>query len=103
MGPEQIFEELDFQSLMNSRLGSQSWKDFIDERAHQWSSIKNEIAEMKEKCENGHRNPFHFACNNGQDDIAEIIMKNSVIFNIDLNAEDVRGMTAFHEACCNDH
>ena len=37
--PEQIFEELDFQSLMNARLVAQPWKEFIDKRIHQWSSV----------------------------------------------------------------
>ena len=44
--PEQIFEELDFKGLMKARQVAPSWKQFIDDRAHQWSSVKNEIAEF---------------------------------------------------------
>ena len=46
-------------------------------------------------------NSFHFACINGHAKIAEIIMKNSVKFNIKLNAKDDDGWTAFHLACAN--
>ena len=60
--------------------------------------IKNKIAELKEKCEYG-ETPFHFACRKGLADIVEIIMKNSVKFEIDLNAKDNGGWTAFHLAC----
>ena len=45
--PEQIFDELDFESLMNARLVAPTWKQFIDERAYQWSSFKNEIDDLR--------------------------------------------------------
>ena len=48
--PEQIFKELDFQSLMNARIVAPSWKQFIDNRVHQWTSIKNEIAKLEKNC-----------------------------------------------------
>ena len=84
--PEQIFQKLDFRSLMNARLVAPSWEQFIDNRAHQWSSFKSEIAELEKKCKDS-ETPFHYACENGQKDIVEIIMKNSVEFKIDLNAK----------------
>merc|ERR1712156_1406774 len=92
--PKQIFNELDFESLMNARLVAPSWKQFIDDRAHQWSSVKNEISELEKKCKDG-ETPFQYACKNGQEDIAEIIMKNSVKLGIDLNTKDNYGTTAF--------
>ena len=39
------------------------------------------------------------ACLYGQAELAEIIMKNSAKLNIDLNAKDNDGWTAFHFAC----
>ena len=71
--PEQIFEELDFESLMNARLVAPSWDQFIDDRAHQWSSFKNEISELEKKSRNGWT-PFHLSCQNGQKDTAETRM-----------------------------
>ena len=102
--PERIMEKLDFKSLTNSRLIAISWKQFIDEREHRWyprfKNFKNVIADLKKKCSSG-QTPFHLACDNGQDDMVEIIMKNSAKLNIDLNAKDFYGNTAFHLACWN--
>ena len=42
---------------------------------------------------------FHFACKNGHVKASEILMKNSVEFNINLNAKDFLGRTAFHWLC----
>ena len=100
--PEQIFEELNFESLMNARLVAPSWEQFIDDRAHKWSSFKDQMAELKKKCGYG-GTPFHYACQNGQKDIAEIIMKNSAKFNIDLKAQNNDGFTAFHLVCICGH
>ena len=93
--PEQFFEEIDFESIANSRVVARSWKQFIDAREHRLYPFKDEIADLKKKCRNGH-NPFHLACRNGQAVLAEIIMKNSAKLNIDLNAKDNIGWTAFH-------
>merc|ERR1712156_1257066 len=71
--PKQIFEELNFQSLMNARLVSPSWEQFIDDRAHQWSSFKKEISDMEEESKDS-KTPFHLACKNGRKNIVEIIM-----------------------------
>ena len=96
--PEQFFEEIDFESLANSRVVARSWKQFIDAREQRWYPFKDEIADLKKRCRGG-GTPFHFACGNGQAGIAEIIMKNSAKLNIDLNAKDDDGWTAFHLAC----
>lgn len=103
--PEQVFEELDFKSLTNSRLVAISWKEFIDEREHKWYPFKNEIADLKKNCRKipVFYPPFHLACINGQEEIAEIIIKNSAKLNIDLNLKDDYGRTAFHFACTYDH
>ena len=100
--PQQIFNELNFESLMNARLVAQSWKLFIDKRAHQWYSFKKKMAELEKDCKYG-KTPFHMVCQNGQDDMVEIIMKNSAKLDIDLNGKDNTGMTAFHYACRNGH
>ena len=95
--PEQILEELDFESLANSRVVAKSWKEFIDEREHRWYPFKDEIADLKKQCRY-RRTPFHLACFNGQACIAEIIMKNSANINIELNTKNNYGTTAFHLA-----
>jgi len=76
----------------------------------QWAPLKEKITELEKKCEDG-GTPFHYACENGQEDLAEIIMKNSVGLNIDLNAKtndrnfrkNNGGRTAFHFACYKGH
>ena len=44
---------------------------------------------------------LHWACGNGQTEIAQLIIQNSKDFGIDLNAKDDYGGTAFHDACWN--
>merc|ERR1739848_294173 len=71
------------------------------------SKLENSMDELSIKkkwkyCEFG-QTPFHLACGNGQVDLAEMIMKNSAEFNIDLNNKDDNGETAFHVACYNGH
>merc|ERR1712038_2229759 len=76
----------------------------------QWTPLKEKITELGKKCEDG-GTPFHYTCENGQEDLAEIIMKNYVGLNIDLNAKtndrnfrkNNGGRTAFHFACYKDH
>merc|ERR1719266_2188018 len=92
---KQIFNELDFKSLRKARLVTPSWEQFIDERAYQWSSYKKKIDGLEKKCKYG-QTPFHLACLNGQEDIVEIIMKNSVKLEAGLNANDGYGNTPFH-------
>ena len=103
--PEQIFDNLDFESLTNARLVAKSWKEFIDVRERRWypfKKFKNEIADLKKEC-GSDETPFHFACWNGKAGLAEIIIKNSAKLNIDLNAKDSDGRTAFHWACWMGH
>ena len=45
------------------------------------------------------RTAFHLACLGGYLEIAEMIVLESILFNIDLNAKDTEGATAFHLAC----
>ena len=42
---------------------------------------------------------FHYACCHGQPEIAELLMKKSSEFKIDLNTKDNWGRTGFHWAC----
>merc|ERR1712062_309554 len=44
---------------------------------------------------------WHWACENGQTETAQIIILNSKEFGIDLNAKDCIGRTAWHWACYN--
>ena len=63
--PEQFFEELDFKSLANARLVARSWKQFIDAREQRLYPFKDEIADLKKKCDPD-ETIFHTACYNGQ-------------------------------------
>ena len=56
--PEQIFEKLNFKSLMDARLVAHSWKQFI---IHETSSFKDQIADLKKQCWGG-ITPFQFVC-----------------------------------------
>ena len=49
------------------------------------------------------RTAFHWACAEGNSNIAEMIIQKSTEFNIDLNAKDKSGRTAFHWACLSGH
>merc|ERR1712038_1632112 len=49
--------------------------------------------------DNGGWTAFHFACYEDHVKIAEMLIKNSAQFKIDLNAKDNVGMTAFHRVC----
>ena len=42
---------------------------------------------------------FHFACEYGYSEIAEMLMKKCNEFNIELNTRTKHGKTAFHYAC----
>merc|ERR1712062_864918 len=53
---------------------------------------------MNAKDYNGYT-AWHFACENGQTETAQLIIKNSENFVIDLNAKDNSGSTALHLAC----
>ena len=71
--PEQIFEEIDFESLANARLVARSWKQFIDAREQRLYPFKDDIADLKKKCLVD-ETPFHLACRNGQAGLAEFFM-----------------------------
>ena len=103
---EQIFEKIDNKSLTNSRVVQRYWRDFIDENDYHWRTrIKDVVTSLNKKlgiyastgyhCETA----FHLACQSGYAKIAEMIMKKSVEFNIDLNAKNYDGDTTFHFAC----
>ena len=46
---------------------------------------------------------LHMACQYGHSNIVEILINKSIDFDIDLNAENAEGWTAFYLACQNDH
>ena len=99
--PEQILESLDNTSLTNSRVVNISWQNFIDQKKYPESRFMDVIAHLKETCNYGDT-VFHLACREGYARIAEMIMEKSGEVNIDLNAKNIFGMTAFHSACEND-
>merc|ERR1712004_189252 len=47
------------------------------------------------------RTAWHWASYHGQTETAQLLIKSSKDFGIDLNAKDNRGCTALHEACIN--
>ena len=83
--PEQILEKLDNKSLLNSRVVGASWQKFIDARDYPLKRFRDVINDLNEKCEYG-KTAFLLACENDQAGLAEMIIKNSAEFNIDLNA-----------------
>merc|ERR1719483_2061675 len=46
---------------------------------------------------------FHYACRSGHIEIVELLIKNSVELNFNLNAKANNGFTGFHYACFNGH
>ena len=42
---------------------------------------------------------FYSACSEGRTELAKLLIENSTKINIDVNATDVSGTTAFHKAC----
>ena len=92
---EQIFQNLKNEGLAKCREGGRFWQNFIDERNYPWIRIVNIPTILPHGW-----TYLHLAVRNGQIDMVEKIMKNSVEFGIDLNAKDSDlGLTAFHHAC----
>ena len=92
---EQIFQNLNNEGLVKCREGGRFWQNFIDERNYPWIRIVNIPTILPHGW-----TYLHLAVRNGQIDMVEKIMRNSVEFEIDLNAKDsVLGLTAFHHAC----
>merc|ERR1712020_144592 len=81
--PEQVFQKLDNESLVNSRVVGASWHNFIDARDYPWKRFQEIINDLTEKCKYG-ETAFHSACGNGQEGIAGMIMRNSARLNINL-------------------
>ena len=46
---------------------------------------------------------FHFVCDRGHSDVAEMFLKTFSDLNIEWNGEDKYGSTAFHFACMKGH
>ena len=92
---EKIFQNLNNEGLAKCRESGSLWQTFIDDRNYAWVRIVN----IPTILQNGWTY-LHLAVRNGQIDIVEKIIKNSVEFGIDLNAKDSRmGLTAFHHTC----
>ena len=83
---EIIFYKIDTKSLKKLRQVSTSWRKIIDDQKILW---KNETGTKA----------FKLACENGHSKLADILIKNSKKFNIDLNHKNQYGMTPFHHAC----
>ena len=95
---EQIYEKLDDGSLLNSRVVARSWNDFVDYKDYPWTRIQNMVADLRKECIDD-RNPFHLTCGKGQVNRAKVIMINSAMLGIELNAKNRFGFTAFHFVC----
>merc|ERR1712051_203 len=91
---EEIFEKMDITSLRNCREVSKSWQECIDNQDILWNKIA--------KKENGNT-AFELACKNGHSKMAKVLIQKSAELNIDLNAKDWFGMTAFHNASSYGH
>ena len=126
---DQIFQQLDTENLAKCRKVAKPWKKFIDDRNFSWiqvidipstlkcnnsylhlaaktgqSKIFQEILEkevVKNPINKFGITPFHNACRYGHPKVAWILMKDSVKFNIDLNAKDKWGTTPIIWACEN--
>ena len=84
---EKIFRKLDIKTLKNTRLVSKSWREYMDNQKVLWKNV------------NGTK-VFQLACEKGHTKMAEILIQNSVKFNIDLNVKyGYFEKTAFQTAC----
>ena len=63
----------------------------------------NQVLENTNEDDENGKTAFHFACQMGRTKTVEMLLENSVKFNILLNKKDNRGKTAFHWACQNAH
>ena len=128
---EQIFQQLDNESLAKSRQVEKLWQKFIDERNYPWLRIVNiptilqdgdtymhlaaqygqadmfEIILDEEENKNAKNHegetPFLVACIKGHMNIALMVLKKADALKIDLNAKDNLCQTAFYVACRNGH
>ena len=91
---EKIFQKLDNNGRAKCREGGRLWQTFIHERNNPQIRIVNISNVLSQGW-----TYLHLAVGNGQIDMVEKIMKNSVEFDIDLNAKDYLGLTAFHYTC----
>ena len=107
--PEQIFEKLDDESVLSSRVVARSWKKFINDRDYPWIRIQNMVADLRKNCiddgmtPKSFATPFQLTCGNGQVYKAKLIMRNHTKLGIELNTQNWFGFTAFHWACVNGH
>ena len=88
---EKIFKNLDIKTLKNTRLVSKSWQEYMDNQKVLWKNV------------NGTK-VFQLACEKGHTRMAEILIQNSLKFNIDLNVkygyfEKTAFLTACHYGC----
>ena len=92
---EEIFQNLNNEGLAKCREVCRFWQSFIDNRNYPWIRIVNIPTILPHGW-----TYLHLAVRNGQIDMVEKIMRNSVEFEIDMKAKDsVLGLTAFHHAC----
>ena len=85
---QQVLDKVDIKTLKNGRLVSKSWQEVIDNQKILW---KNHVGTRA----------FQLACENNHSRMAEILVKNSTRFSIDLNAKDFDMRTSFLNACIN--
>ena len=75
--PAMIFQHLDPNTLLNARVVSKHWMEFVDQRTPLWSTVD-----------------YMKAASQGREDICSLIIGNSK----EKNPAGVRGLTPLHEA-----
>ena len=92
---EQIFKQMNKESIRKCRLLSKSWQECIDNQDLLWIKIIED--------EDSTNKAFQSAYKNGHSKMVEFLIQKSVKFNINLNAKGVYSWTAFQFACKEGH
>ena len=123
---EQIFQQLDYASLKNCKKAAKSWKNSIQNKnliflqninvpkvlkngntsLHIAAKMGNteifkkcfDIEDDKNPKNNDRSTPFHLTCLYGHVEIAKLILKKSLQFDINLNEKDTYGLTPYQYA-----
>ena len=84
-----ILKKMNKKTLRNCRLLSKSWQEYIDNENLLWNKFLGNKDANK---------AFKFAIKQAHFKMTEFLILKSAQFNIDLNAKDIRGESAFQLA-----
>ena len=87
---EQIFNQMNKDSLKGCRVLSKSWQKYIDNHNFLWKKLIEDEDPNK---------VFLSACEKDHSKMEEFLILKSAKFNIDFNTKDKWGRTAFHFVC----